>query len=510
MTSPTGNPYIDSILWGNWHWDINPTLKYYFGDDYSAWASIEKAAYRAALDAWAGVANITVEEVWVETDANMVEYNLSDAQMRDRHDVDPDYTLFGKHETPEKADERGDVDGRQYEEGWYNYEQYGYPTNGSSNSTYYPEGLNAETGGFGYRTFLHELGHALGLAHPHDNGGDSPLMPGVRYDEGNDLGDHDLNQGVFTVMSYNRGWETEQNPQGNGISDYGYNSGPGAFDIAAVQYLYGADLSNHGGNTVYRLGGKMGWQAIWDTGGTDKIKYTGNNDAVINLKAAPLDGGPNAGGYLSHVDAPGKFGGFTIAADFTDALADKAGETGVLIENATGGNGNDLITGNKLVNLLKGSGGHDKILAGSGADKVFGGTGRDTLKGGGGGDRLVGGGAADKLYGQAGSDVLYGKNGGDRLDGGAGDDGLFGGDSADKFVFRAGYDADLIWDFEDNTDILALDNTLWSGHLSARQVINNFARDLGDDVALEFGGGDVLFVLGVDDAFALVDDIVII
>lgn len=337
-------------------------------------------------------------------------------------------------------------------------------------------------------------------------------MPGVTgaWARGTD----DLNQRIYTVMSYNSGVVVDgsfvQDPVGNGVYDRGYNSGPGAFDIAAVQYLYGADLSNNDGDTVYRLSGKMGWQAIWDTGGTDKIKYSGGNDAVINLKSATLDGGPHAGGYLNYVDAPGKYGGFTIAGDFTDALTDKAGETGVLIENATGGEGNDLITGNKIGNVLSGQGGNDKIIAGAGADTAYGGTGRDTIKGGRGGDTIAGGKGADRLYGGAGSDVLYGKRGTDRLDGGAGDDGLLGGDSADKFVFRAGYDADLIYDFQINADTLALDNNLWSGRLSAWQVINSFAWDIGNDVALDFGGGDVVFLRGIDDAFALVDDIVIV
>ena len=36
-----------------------------------------------------------------------------------------------------------------------------------------------EQGGFGFITIIHELGHALGLAHPHDKGGSSSVFPGV-------------------------------------------------------------------------------------------------------------------------------------------------------------------------------------------------------------------------------------------------------------------------------------------------------------------------------------------
>ncbi|MBZ0139866.1 MAG: peptidoglycan DD-metalloendopeptidase family protein, partial [Pseudorhodoplanes sp.] len=72
-------------------------------------------------------------------------------------------------------------------------------------------GLNA--GGFNYRTMLHELGHALGLAHPHpDEISDEVYFPGVFESEETPgvfgYGDMALNQGIYTVMSYNRGWNT--------------------------------------------------------------------------------------------------------------------------------------------------------------------------------------------------------------------------------------------------------------------------------------------------------------
>ena len=62
-------------------------------------------------------------------------------------------------------------------------------------------------GGFSYEVILHEFGHAHGIAHPHDTGGGSEVMLGVTGRAGS-LGVYDLNQGVYTVMSYNDGWET--------------------------------------------------------------------------------------------------------------------------------------------------------------------------------------------------------------------------------------------------------------------------------------------------------------
>ena len=52
-------------------------------------------------------------------------------------------------------------------------------------------------------TFTHELGHALGLAHPHDTAYSYGTFPGVSEGSGQDFGDHKLNGKPWTVMSYN-------------------------------------------------------------------------------------------------------------------------------------------------------------------------------------------------------------------------------------------------------------------------------------------------------------------
>lgn len=66
------------------------------------------------------------------------------------------------------------------------------------------------------------------------------------------------------------------------------------------------------------------------------------------------------------------------------------------------------------------------------------------------------------LYGGAGIDVLVGDGGEDTLDGGTESDILFGGNGVDTFIIRAGdggsslADADLIYDFTDDTDTFGL------------------------------------------------------
>ncbi len=249
-----------------------------------------------------------------------------------------------------------------------------------------------EKGGYGYITIIHELGHGLGLAHPHDNGGGSGIFPGV-WDSG-DRGRFGLNQGIYTMMSYNDGWET--NPNGDPPNyDYGYEGTPMAIDIAVLQTKYGANQSYHAGDDVYLLPdvNQSGtyYSCIWDAGGRDAIVNPSDVDATIDLRAATLKPEPGGGGYLSHV--AGIFGGFTIA-------------NRVSIEDARSGAGDDIITGNRAENRLDGGGGEDAIYGRGAADELLGGAGSDRLYGGRGADTLVSSSGGDIFKGGQGADVF--------------------------------------------------------------------------------------------------------
>src|SRR5690606_27361188 len=201
------------------------------------------------------------------------------------------------------------------------------------------------------------------------------------------------------------------------------------------------------------------YETIWDTGGTDAIAYGGSRAARIDLTAATLDYSPTGGGAISFVDDI--HGGYTIA-------------NGVVIENASGGSGNDVLIGNAVANLLAGNGGDDWMMGGAGPDTLNGGTGFDTASyvGAGAGviaslasnrgtagdaagdrfasieklegshfaDTLTGGKANDVLSGLAGDDLLDGGNGNDTLDGGDGHDTLSGSHGDDVLDGGAGDD----------------------------------------------------------------------
>jgi hypothetical protein len=94
------------------------------------------------------------------------------------------------------------------------------------------------------------------MSHPHDNGGRSGIMRGV-VAEGPAFdyttGDFALNQGVFTMMSYEDGWQSS--PYGNAATNvgYGYLGGLMAFDIAVMQDKYGVNEEWATGDDTYTL-----------------------------------------------------------------------------------------------------------------------------------------------------------------------------------------------------------------------------------------------------------------
>ncbi|MCA1869696.1 DUF4214 domain-containing protein [Agrobacterium genomosp. 3] len=295
-------------------WTTNGALRVYFDDTGSrAWSDAEKSAAMTAFATWAKVTNISFTMTTDRAQADIIQ------------SLSPTEDFLGVADLP----------------------------GGTPPSTiiYSTAGTNFDTitlGGDTFQTMVHEIGHSIGLFHPHDG----TVFPGVTGEQSS--GTNGLNQHIWTAMSYVAGYDLEPIT----TLAYGTNFTPMAFDIAAIQFLYGMKEAETGDNnyllpTVNGIG--TGWSAIWDTGGNDTINGAGaTSDLTINLNEAPLTG-VNAGGFASWIG--GIKGGFTIA-------------NGVLIENAIGGAGNDTLIGNAANNVINGGLGNDTIDGRSGFDVV--------------------------------------------------------------------------------------------------------------------------------------------
>lgn len=179
-----------------------------------------------------------------------------------------------------------------------------------------------------------------------------------------------------------------------------------------------------------------------------------------------------------------------------DVIAADAGNDAVM-----GGAGNDLLYGNDGDDHLDGGAGSDELQGGLGADTLAYSGGVDVINGGAGddtvdfqslnssitvrlvsngfdafvggvgvatvlavenvhgtafNDQIVGDSSANRLYGGAGADSLDGGAGADHLDGGADNDRVTGGSGKDVFYAHAGQGIDIVADFTNGADKLAL------------------------------------------------------
>ena len=249
-----------------------------------------------------------------------------------------------------------------------------------------------QLGSFYGISFLHELAHALGLKHPHDRGlHGEPRFPGIGNKSYNYLqpGDFAMNSHPNTIMTYQLNIADFEKLERK--RDFGYLNTLGSVDTATLQWIYGANLNHKPGNDTYKLPNQnspgIGWSLLWDTGGKDTITAQHSREpATINLNNASLKQSKSAGGPKSFLNSVS--GGFVIAHDWDGVnLNSRAGIC--IIENATGGAGNDSLIGNRFNNSLRGKQGNDSLSGGNGADTLIGGPGRDTLRGGRGPDTFL-------------------------------------------------------------------------------------------------------------------------
>ncbi|WP_192931259.1 calcium-binding protein [Gemmobacter serpentinus] len=141
-------------------------------------------------------------------------------------------------------------------------------------------------------------------------------------------------------------------------------------------------------------------------------------------------------------------------------------------------------------NSINARNGNDLIFCSNDDEYVLGGAGHDVLAGMAGDDRLYGGNGNDVLYGDGGADRLLGGKGNDTIWAGTGNDTLKGGAGRDVFLFGGSFGRDVIGDFQDGTDRIAL--------LGARSMADVNIVSLGNGRSrIEVdGGGSILINVG--------------
>lgn len=170
-------------------------------------------------------------------------------------------------------------------------------------------------------------------------------------------------------------------------------------------------------------------------------------------------------------------------------------------DSLTGQGGRDELFGGRGADLLDGGGGRDEMLGEIGNDRLNGGGGRDKLNGGVGADDLSGGRGGDSLRGGGGRDALQGDGGADTLNGGTGADQLSGGAGRDVFEFKTGDGRDLISDFTQGVDKIAIlegardfdDLTLSQSGANVQIAFANVRITVEDQDRGDFSEDDFLF-----------------
>ncbi|WP_291209102.1 M10 family metallopeptidase C-terminal domain-containing protein, partial [Hyphomonas sp.] len=225
---------------------------------------------------------------------------------------------------------------------------------------------NAQAGWFdnyAQQTYIHEVGHALGLSHP------GP------YDGTADYGTDNLftnDNWAYTVMSY-----FDQLEVGHG--NYRFVLGLQQADIAAIQLLYGTNpAGTFSGNTTFGFnssapGTNIDWSqfvvvlpegtyrrppamTLYDTSGVDTINLSGfSQPQIVDLRP---------GTFSSLGDRPDP-----SIPHYVNVVAIAAN---TIIENVIGGSGRDTITGNTANNTITFGAGADTFVYGpnGGADTI--------------------------------------------------------------------------------------------------------------------------------------------
>lgn len=256
---------------------------------------IQQQAAQSAMQAWANVANISWQTV------------------------------------PDNASQVGDVriafssevDISSGGQAWgYTYEPNGsYPEVGDVWISATIEASGFSAGSYDYMALMHELGHALGLKHPFETPNTLPTAQ---------------DNWAYSIMAY------------TSVPSWGHllASTPMLYDVAAIQYLYGANMNYHSGDDTYVFKPSQPViEALWDAGGFNTLDFS----AFAANQTLDL----NPGGINN---LAGGSGATVVEICY-----------GVSIQEVVLGSGNNTVTAGPALRTVIGGSGTDVVIMKEGA-----------------------------------------------------------------------------------------------------------------------------------------------